>query len=291
MKVIVVTGGKGGTGKTVLAVNLAVALAKLTGGKVLLVDVDVDNPCTYTLLRPELKTVREVKSFRPLIDESKCSLCGLCVEHCMPHALVLIPGHKLLYLETLCEGCAACLHVCPKGAITRGESLVGWVKAWDGGWISLIVGELKPGDRRYHEVMEETLEYAAEAWSRGEYSYVIIDTPPGTGKGILFAIKAADIVVAVTEPTRLGLNDLVKLHGLLDKLGKREIVVLNKYGLPGGVDREIEAFALNKGLAVAKVRYDAVLLKAYVNGLPVVESYPKSPAAVDILKLAKLLAR
>lgn len=289
MTVLTVTGGKGGTGKTVVAVNLALALSSLTGERVLLVDLDVDNPCTYTLLNVEPKTVEAVKSFKPVIDDDSCVKCGTCVKHCPAHALFLIPNKDLLFLETLCEGCAMCMYVCPKGAISRGYRLTGWVKEVDAGELHLVLGELRPGDRKYHDVMEATLSYAERIWR--DYRLIVIDTPPGTGKGILMALNSSDIIVAVTEPTGLALLDLKRLNRLVKPLGKPEIVVVNKYGLPGGVHKELERYLKGCGLRWAKIRYDKRLMSAYIQGKLVIRCDSDAPSALDIEALAEMLAK
>ena len=289
MTVLTVTGGKGGTGKTVVAVNLALALSSLTGERVLLVDLDADNPCTYTLLNVEPKTVEEVKSFKPVIDKDACVRCGTCVKHCPTHALFLIPNAGLSFIETLCEGCAMCMYVCPKEAISRGHCLTGWVKEADAGDLHLVLGELRPGDRKYHDVMEAALNYAKRIW--GNYRIVVIDTPPGTGKGILMALNSSDIIVAVTEPTSLGLLDLKRLNRLVTPLGKPEIVVVNKYGLPGGAHNKLERYLQECGLRWAKVRYDKRLMSAYIRGKPVIRYDPDAPSALDIQALAEMLAK
>ena len=289
MTVYTVTGGKGGTGKTVVAVNLAVAMAYVTRERVLLVDLDVDNPCTYTLLRVEPTVVREVRSFKPLVDEEACTECGRCVEYCPTHALVLIPGSGLMFVETLCEGCAACMHVCPERAISRGGRTTGWVKEAEADGVHLVLGELRPGDRKYHDVMEETLEHAKQLWSL--YDIVVVDTPPGTGKGIRMALEASDIVVAVTEPTRLGLLDLKRLDRLVTMVGRKEVVVVNKYGLPGGVHGELEAYLEERGVRWFRVRYDVRLMEAYMSGKPVVSYDPEAPSSRDIKALAEELLR
>jgi len=287
--ILTVTGGKGGTGKTVVAVNLALALSSLTGERVLLVDLDADNPCTYTLLNVEPKTVEEVKSFKPVIDKDTCVRCGTCVKHCPTHALFLIPNAGLSFIETLCEGCAMCMYVCPKEAISRGHRLTGWVKEADAGDLHLVLGELRPGDRKYHDVMEAALNYAKRIWEG--YRVVVIDTPPGTGKGILMALNSSDIIVAVTEPTSLGLLDLKRLNRLVTPLGKPEIVVVNKYGLPGGAHNKLERYLQGCGLRWAKIRYDKRLMSAYIRGKPVIRYDPDAPSALDIQALAEMLAK
>ena len=99
-KVVAVTGGKGGTGKTVIASNLAAVLSS-AGLRVLLVDLDVENPCAHTLLGANLEVVERIAVFRPLIDEEACTLCGECVSACPVHALAIIPGRKVLFLEAV----------------------------------------------------------------------------------------------------------------------------------------------------------------------------------------------
>lgn len=289
MTVLTVTGGKGGTGKTVVAVNLALALSSMMDERVLLVDLDADNPCTYTLLNVEPKTVEEVRSFKPVIDKNLCVRCGTCVRHCPTHALFLIPNVGLSFIETLCEGCAMCMHMCPKEAISRGYRLTGWVKEADAGELHLVLGELKPGDRKYHDVMEAALSYAERIWRN--YRLVVVDTPPGTGKGVLMALNSSDIVLAVTEPTSLGLLDLKRLNRLVKSLDKPEIVVVNKYGLPGGAYRELERYLEERGLRWVKIRYDERLVRAYIRGKPVIRYDPDAPSALDIKTLAEILTR
>ncbi len=285
MTVITVTGGKGGTGKTVIAINLAFALSNLTGQRILLIDLDVENPCTYTLLGVKPKTVEEIRVFKPSINADLCDNCGKCVESCPAHALFLIPNRGLMLIETLCEGCAMCMYVCPRGAINRDHTIVGWIKEAKSKDIDLVLGELKPGSRKHHEVMEATLTHARKFWKR--YKIVVIDTPPGTGKGIYMALEAADLVVAVTEPTSLGLLDFKRLHSLIKSIGKPEVVVVNKYGLPGGIYESMQQFLEEEGLKWFKLHYDRQMLSAYIKGAPVLHCYPNAQSSLDV----KLIAR
>ena len=285
-KVITVTGGKGGTGKTVIASNLA-ALLSSAGLRILLIDLDVENPCAHTLLGASLKVVEKVAIFKPLINEKACTLCGECVSACPVHALAIVPSRKVLFLEALCESCAACLYVCPVGAISRGERIIGWIKEGRARSVDIVTGELKPGSRQYHEVMERTMDHARRVWRR--YDIAVMDLPPGAGRGVYAALKLSDLALMVTEPTRLGLADLERLHNLAGKTGVKELVVLNKYGLPGGTAVSIEEFVSRERLKLVRVRYDPELARAYARGKLVVES-PQSPSAQDIVKLMNVVA-
>jgi len=269
-KVITVTGGKGGVGKTFVTVNLASVLARLKRKRVLIVDIDVSNPCVSTLIKSSVEIREPIKVFRPKLLDEKCVLCGECVRHCPVHALLLIPRKKLIFIETLCEGCAICLYVCPVQAITEGERTVGWINVTsERNLTRVIYGELVPGNRQEGEVMERTLEFSKRYWDN--YDYVIIDTPPGTGKGIMRAIEESDLILSVTEPTRLGLHDLKKLHSLVKKVGKYEIVVLNKYGIPYGDYGEIENFVNSEGLKVYKIPYNDLAIRSYFEGKSMLE--------------------
>ncbi|RLE71487.1 MAG: hypothetical protein DRJ37_04875 [Thermoprotei archaeon] len=287
MKIIAVGGGKGGTGKTVLAVNLAYGLAE-KGRRVLLVDLDVDNPCTYTFLDVKLRIIREVYTYKPKILEEKCTLCGECVKYCPVHALVLLPGRKLLFFPTLCESCLNCMVVCPEKAILEDKIVIGWVKRESMDSIDLIVGEIKPGERKTDEVISETLNYALE--SADNYDLVILDVPPGTGRGVYEALKQADLIVAVTEPTRLGLNDLRKFYKLLNMVKKESVIVINKYGLKKGVYGELEALIEKFKIGVFKVPYDKHLVEAYISGKIVLKVFPESPSARAIKEIVNKLA-
>ena len=286
--IIAVGGGKGGTGKTVIAVNLAVYLAN-RNHKVALVDLDVDNPCTYTLLKADLRIVSHVYSFKPKIIEDKCSLCGKCVENCPLHALVLIPGKKLLFIETLCEGCGNCIIVCPQQAIVEGRSLLGKIMAGEYNNLKLVVGELKPGERKSDEVIDATLNYILKVFNN--YDYIILDIPPGTGRGVYQAFKPADLIVAVTEPTMLGLHDLIKLSKLIYSMKKKWIAVINKYGLPGGIYSKLKAFLEDKGVKYLLVPYDLNLVKAYMNGKTVIMEYPETESSKAIINLGEKIEK
>lgn len=271
MKVVTVTGGKGGVGKSLIAVNLAAILNKVFNKRVLVVDVDVENPCTYTFLITRQKERFEVYTFSPKILEERCKMCGLCTQYCPTHALVLIPNKGIMHVESLCEGCAICYYICPHKAIIEDKRIIGKISFLKTQYtnLDLIVGELVPGARQHHEVIEHTIELSKRYWNN--YDYVILDTPPGTGKGILISLRCADLIIAVTEPTRLGYHDLLKLYKLIFKMQKRSLIVINKYGIPHGTYEEIMNFVKNNNLFYHKIPYDVSILRAYTIGKTLVE--------------------
>ncbi len=281
--VIAVAGGKGGTGKTFVAANTAYLLSS-KGLKVLVLDADVDNPSIPSLLKAEFTEVKDVTSFKPVIDSSKCIGCGECVRNCHENALVLLPKGKVMFIESLCDGCGVCQLVCPVGAIAEGRRVEGVVRYGRGeGGMDLIVGELTPGCRRSAALITKLIEEHKGVFRR--YDYVVIDSPPGTGGGLYPIIKYADTVVAVTEPTPLGVSDLRKFLMMLKKYvqdRKYVLVVINKYGLPSKSYGELNNLIKDHGIPYVKIPYNDLVPTSYVRRELIVKTYPKSEVARSV---------
>jgi len=290
--VIAVTGGKGGTGKTFLAVNLAYLFG--SRARTLLVDVDVDNPCVKTFLDVKPSSTLSISEFRPEIDHEKCKLCGICVQNCPEHALLMIPERKIVLMPQLCSGCGVCKLVCPFNAIKESKVEAGMIESYKdafAGKLDAIIGELKPTTRRTAVMILKTLNHVKKRMEN--YEYVIIDVPAGTGSGIYAAMDFSKTIVAVTEPTRLGLMDLKKLYKLYKRLkdGKRIFVAVNKYGLRGEIIDEVEEFLRESELKWWSIPYDERVVEAYVRGAVLVRDYPESPSAISIRNISEELMR
>ncbi|MDI6819616.1 MAG: P-loop NTPase [Candidatus Hodarchaeaceae archaeon] len=282
---IAVTGGKGGTGKTTVAVNLAVGLS-LKGSKVMLVDADVDCPCCAMLLGTELNASEEVRVFKPVIDAAKCTGCGRCVEVCREHALVGLEGQVPSLFEELCSGCKACQLVCEAGAMKSGQKVLGTIYVADSNGIKLVVGELKPTEPRSPIVARATMLKAAEELKLDKHDIVIVDTAPGIHNVVAQALWEADLALAVTEPTPLGAHDLGFMLDLTEELGLPTEVILNKADIPSGLKDKVVKTSRDRGVKiVAEIPMDEELLRSYVSGEPLVRKSPKSPAAAAMLTL------
>ena len=284
--VIAVTGGKGGTGKTLLAVNLAYILSR--NDKTLLVDADVDNPCSKTFLKTSPNFRKIVKEFRPRINQDKCKLCGTCVQNCHEHALLLIPGKRVTLMPELCEGCGVCKIVCPFDAIEDSWIDSGCIEEYQVSEnLDAIVGELKPTTKRTPVMILKTLKHAEERMNN--YRYVVVDSPPGTGSGIYAVMRFSEKILAVTEPTRLGLTDLMKLYRLYKQVKpeRKLLVVVNKSGIRGELREELEETLSNLKVEWRKIPYDESAVKSYVEGSILVERFPDTPSAQAITRIAR----
>jgi MinD superfamily P-loop ATPase len=284
--VIGVTGGKGGVGKTTVAVNLACALAH-RGRRVALIDADVDAPNGADLLSMPLENPDDVCITVPLIDAERCNSCGECIKACRLHALFLPRGKPPLLLGE-CNGCEACLLVCQADAISRGKNLVGRTYRTQRDALTLFTGALIPGLEESSLVVKAVKERAfAEA---EQFDIILVDTSPGVHCNVINALQGADTAIAVTEPTPLGAHDLELILSLLDHFALDGTVMLNRADLPGARDA-IHAIARRHNRAMAgEIAMDDFLVKSYAAGEPVVRRYPQAPSAAAFVRLAEELA-
>ncbi len=243
--IIAVASGKGGTGKTTVATNLAVTAAE-AGRKVQLLDCDVEAPNAHLFLRPKIERTETAGVPVPEVDAEKCTACGECGRICRHSAIVSLKTKPLVFPE-LCHGCGGCALVCPEQAITERPRDIGVVEEGHAGTVIYAGGTLRIG-----EAMSPPLIRAVKARALGDEAdggLVIIDAPPGTSCPVIEAVRDADFVLLVTEPTPFGLNDLAIAVDTMRKLGLPFAVVVNR-AAPGRdnvraycSDEEIEILA------------------------------------------------
>lgn len=271
-KVICVTGGKGGTGKTLCAVNIAV-MFKNKGYKTLLIDGDSENPNTYLLLGGTLDNKQEVPFFIPRIVQEKCTKCGLCAENCVPHALLHIKDAFPIPMLTLCSGCKLCYKICPAEAIEPDYKTIGWIYSTMIRGLSLLIGELKPGEARSASIVEkmiEILDEAIEAES-DKYDVIILDTAPGAHCDVEALIKRADYVIPVTEPTPFGKTDLIRIIELIELLGKKYRAIINRSSLLGFKDKFLADLKENNIPILGDIPLDDDIVASYCQGIPLMD--------------------
>lgn len=270
--ILAIASGKGGTGKTTLAVNLARAY----GRPLQLLDCDVEEPNAHLFL-PGTEVAAEVASIPvPEVDESLCDGCGECSRFCAYHAIAST-GAKALVFPEMCHGCGGCLKVCPRGAIREAARRIGLVEARQAGGIALVTGRLDVGS-----VLAPPLIRAVKR-CLGASLPVIIDAPPGTSCPVVTSVRGADFVLLVTEPTPFGLHDLQLAVDTLRELDQPFAVVLNRAG--SGDDR-VQRYCQDAGIPMLlEIPDDRRIAEAYSRGRLVVEELP------EYLELFASLAR
>ena len=269
---IAVTGGKGGTGKSTIAVILSKLLREETDSEVLLVDTDVESPSDHILLGVERKPLESVTMFKPKIIQERCTKCGECIKACPEHALIGLEGTYPKLIEDLCSGCKVCFFVCQDNAIRPEEEEIGKIYLGERNKITLLQGELNPGKRQYVTMTTRVIDKSEEITRK--FPIVVYDTAPGTGANVFSVLRNADIVVAVTEPTPLGANDLEMLMELVGNLEKKTFIVLNRSNLPGGKIKLIEEVAEKWNVEIiSRVPFSREFIEIYASGEPIVDFY------------------
>lgn len=218
--ILAIASGKGGTGKTTVATNLA-RVAADRGTEVAYLDCDVEEPNGHIFLKPEVVATSPVTVPVPVVDEQKCTACGDCAQICQYNAIALL-GETVLVFENLCHGCGGCTMVCPAGAISEGAREVGVVEEGNARGIAFVHGRLRIGEAMSPPLIREVKKRIP---SKG---LAIIDSPPGTSCPVIQSVRGADFVALVTEPTPFGLHDLKLAVEMLRVLGLPFGVVVNR---------------------------------------------------------------
>ncbi len=266
IKTIAISGGKGGVGKSTVAILFANKLVR-ENKKVILCDCDVECPNDYLLLGQKLrKPQQKVYAEFPKLIKKKCKKCGLCTKTCRSNAIFQAPGKYPVFVKDLCSACGACWIVCPYGAIEPQKEETGKIfadRAKDNFW--LVTGSAKPGLEETGPVVTEVKKFALKFAEKKKVDYILFDTAPGTHCPVISALLDCDLVYAVTEPTPMGAYDLNLILDLSQKLKVPAKVILNQADL--GDKRKIEKIAKNFKIKIEKeIPYSKKLVEAYSKG-------------------------
>lgn len=196
--IITIASGKGGTGKTTVATNLAVSLAE----KIQLLDCDVEEPNAHIFLHTEPVSKTTVHTMVPEVNSSLCTHCGECEKICQFSAITLI-GKTIMTFPEMCHSCKGCVMVCPEGAIKESSRELGEILIENSEGVELVYGRLRVGEAMSPPLIEKVKDHI------NKDMITIIDAPPGTSCPVIAALKNSDFILLVTEPTPFGLNDLI----------------------------------------------------------------------------------
>jgi len=261
--IISVASGKGGTGKTTIAVNLAICLTDVQ-----FLDCDVEGPNAHIFLKPQISDVKKAVIPVPEIDEAKCIHCGTCQEVCAFKAIAVLPRNdsgkgNVLIFPHLCHGCGACSLLCPQKAIREVDKDIGTIEIGTKNEMHFVHGRLKPGEAMSPPLIRQVKTYINSTKT------VIIDAPPGTSCPVITAVKGSDFCILVTEPTPFGLNDLILAVEVLRKLKITFGVVINRSDIGDG---KVESFCQEENIPILmRIPFSREIAIHYSQGVPIVE--------------------
>jgi len=277
MKIIGITGGKGGTGKSTIATALAYKLAKKN--KVLLVDADVDCPNDHLLLSIKRQSIQTVNQRIPKWNLNKCTKCGQCGTVCKTNAIVAIKNKNPIFIQAQCNGCGACVLTCPSKAIAWNKKEIGKIYSGTGYNLDFLSGELKANEPISEFIVNSLNKIITQ--DKTKYDYIIIDTAAGTHCPVIAALEMCDHVFAVTEPTPLGSHDLELILRLLKKLKVTNGIILNRSDIGDKklINDLAEKYHTN---IIAEIPYSKQIVEQYSQGLPIENN--KISEIVEIIK-------
>jgi len=271
--IITVASGKGGTGKTTVATNLALSLADVAqdeASRPLYLDCDVEEPNAALFLQPTIFERREVGQLIPEIDLDRCTYCGRCAEVCQYHAIAVI-GERVLVFPELCHGCGSCTLNCPTQAIREVLDVMGTLERGQAGKISFAQGTLNVGEAMSVPVIRQLKQWAIPA-APGDRP-IILDASPGASCPVVETMRGADMVLMVTEPTPFGLHDLrIAVEVARDELKLPVSVVINRDGIG---DQGVETYCVAEDIPILmRIPLDRRIAEAYSEGTPLVQAFP-----------------
>lgn len=190
---IAVLSGKGGTGKTLVSVNLAAS-----GDNAVYLDCDVEEPNGFLFFNPQNVIATEIDIKIPYVNQEQC-------------------------FEEMCHSCGGCMLVCPNQAITEENKIIGKIESGNSEQVTIYTGILNIGEVSGIPIIKELLQKDSD-----NVEIIIIDCPPGSACIVMESIKDADYCILVAEPTLFGCHNLKMVHEFVNVFDKKYGVILNK---------------------------------------------------------------
>ncbi len=259
---ISVASGKGGTGKTTFAVNFTLFLKEKYKDKVILVDLDVEEPDCHIFLKNTKLNKKYCFRQIPKVNE-RCDLCGKCTEICEFNSIAVTNKEVIIFPE-LCHSCFACIELCPQNAFDVENIKIGeihWCNITNNNF-HFVEGKLRVGEVMAVPLIKQTKDFSTEKF--GEESYFIFDSPPGTSCPVIEATKDSDFVILVTEPTPFGLHDLKLAVLTMQELAKKFGIIINKSGIG---NQDVYNYCEDEKIPIlGKIPYSREIAELYSQG-------------------------
>ncbi len=285
MTEIAIISGKGGTGKTSITAAFACIHKDM-----IVADCDVDAANMHLILTPENYIEEKfISGHRAVIDYSKCTNCGICIEYCRFEAISLI-NEQVTISDIACDGCKLCSRICDEKAINMIPSDES--KWYAGNYRNgkIIHARLAPGEENSGKLVHLVREKAKEISEEMHWDTIIIDGPPGTGCPVISSISGVNKVVIVTEPSNSGFHDMKRAVELVSNFKIKTFVVINKYDLNLNITLEIENWCKEKGIALAgKIEFCEEIVSAMLVCKSIIEEYPDAKASKEIKQIFDLI--
>jgi MinD superfamily P-loop ATPase len=260
---ISIASGKGGTGKTMVATNLAATLRH----NVQLMDCDVEEPNAFLFLPSQAMQKEIVMTSVPEIDKEKCNFCGKCEEICQFKAIAVLKDTAVMVFSELCHSCGGCMEVCPQDAVREGFRELGMIEKGHYNGIELVFGRLRVGEAMSPPLIKRVKALADPA------KIAIIDAPPGTSCPVIEAMKGTDFVVLVTEPTPFGLHDLKLAVGAVQMLDIPHGLIINRSDMG---DHKVKEYAESEDIPILlEIPFERRIAEAYSSGKLIIDELPE----------------
>ncbi len=256
--IVSIASGKGGTGKT----TVAASLARVWERPVIAVDLDVEEPNLHLFLRPDIEESATAWLEVPVVDESKCTLCGTCSEFCQFKAISVMATLLLTFPE-MCHGCGGCIALCPERALSPGKRELGEISRGHADRTEFLMGRLRIGEAMSPPLMRQVKSRLRDIIALSGHD-AIIDAPPGVSCPAVNAVIDSDVIVLVTEPTPFGFHDFKLAWEAFSPLGKPMGAVVNRAGIGNG---EIYPFCRKQAIPIlAEIPFARAVAEAYARG-------------------------
>lgn len=252
--ILSIASGKGGTGKTSVAVNMALSI-----GNAQLLDCDVEEPNAHLLLHPEIKRIEAVYVLIPSANKELCDYCGKCSRFCQYNA-IFVSSDKIMIFPELCHSCGGCSLICPQKALNEDKHEIGTLKSGSALDLELVYGELKVGEPMAVPVIREVKRQIDTSRN------VVLDSPPGTSCPVIETVKGSDFCILVTEPTPFGLHDLKITVQVLKDMKIPFGVIINRADIG---DKKVHAYCREKNIPILlEIPFQRKIAELYSKGVP-----------------------